>query len=65
MPRHLLNSAPRAHTVPKRRYYVTKTGRVIMGSEVGVVDIPPQVPQPTPHPPAPPFTRPVNATVLT
>lgn len=25
------------------RYYVTKTGRVIMGSEVGVVDIPPQV----------------------
>ncbi|KAL4421584.1 hypothetical protein ABPG75_010875, partial [Micractinium tetrahymenae] len=24
------------------RYYVTKTGRVIMGSEVGVVDIPPQ-----------------------
>ena len=24
------------------RFYVTKTGRVIMGSEVGVVDIPPQ-----------------------
>jgi hypothetical protein len=24
------------------RFYVTKTGRVVMGSEVGVVDIPPQ-----------------------
>jgi glutamate synthase (NADPH/NADH) len=32
------SSSPRR---PHRRYYITKTGRVIMASEVGVVDIDP------------------------
>lgn len=37
------NEVRPAHRRRPGRYYVTKTGRVIMGSEVGVVDIPPQV----------------------
>jgi glutamate synthase (NADPH/NADH) len=33
--------APPRCAAPRRRYYITKTGRVVMASEVGVVDINP------------------------
>ena len=38
----LTPSPPILFPPPPHRYEVTKNGRVIMGSEVGVVDIPPQ-----------------------